>query len=63
MSLCWGSDGTHGQGKQWVMRDYSWDCQSRQLGHREGASIEEGKGKEVYTLNEASIQPAGGIAR
>lgn len=40
-----------------------WGCQSRQLGHREGAGTEEGKGKEAYTVNEASIQPAGGVAK
>lgn len=51
------SDGTHGQGKQWVMRDYDGGCQSRQLRPREGAGTKEAKGKEVYT------QPAGRVAQ
>lgn len=57
-----GSDGTHDKGKQWVMRDYDWGCQSRQLGPGDGAGREEGKAKEVYTLNEAFSQQEGWLS-
>lgn len=40
-----GSDGTHGQGKQWVMRDYDWGCQSRQAGPEREQAQKKVKGR------------------